>query len=61
MEDMSTLHKDYLASGLRSQVGTLCQLLDSIENKHDAEYGYALESLRRVESDLRKIRNFLEV
>jgi hypothetical protein len=56
---MSSLQKDFVASHLHSQLITLQQLLDDIESSEDSGYDYALESLRRVETDLRKLRAFL--
>jgi hypothetical protein len=56
---MSSLQKDFVASHLHSQLITLQQLLDDIESSDESGYDYTLESLRRVEADLRKLRSFL--
>jgi len=50
---MSGLRKDYVASYLRSQVGSLRAVLDQIENSSYAEDDFVNESLKRVEIKLR--------
>lgn len=59
-QKISGLGKDFIACNLRSQVMTLQTLLDSIESVNDSECSYALESLKRVEAHIRKLRNFLD-
>ena len=53
------LEKDFLASNLRAQVDTLRLVLSSLEESGESEFEYAAESIRRVENDLKRIRNFL--
>ncbi|MCF7916881.1 MAG: hypothetical protein K9L61_03800 [Candidatus Omnitrophica bacterium] len=53
------LHKDFIVSSLYSQLSILNQLLDNFENSKMTESDYAVESLRRVEFGLRKIREFI--
>ncbi|MBN3041030.1 MAG: hypothetical protein JW867_07865 [Candidatus Omnitrophica bacterium] len=55
----SSLERDFVASNLRAQVSTLQRLLEGIEQSDDSGNDYALESLRRVEVHIRKLRNFL--
>jgi hypothetical protein len=55
---ISSLKKDFIASHLRSQLTTLQQVLDDIQSS-GSEFDYTLESLKRVESSIRKLRNFL--
>jgi hypothetical protein len=49
-----------VVSSLYSQLSVLNQLLDYFENSKITESDYAIESLRRVESGLRKIRGFID-
>ncbi len=53
---MSSLHRDFIASFLRSQLGTLQSVLAEIENSDRLEDGYVEESLRRVEKELHRLR-----
>ena len=56
MNTMSGLRKDYVASYLRSQVGSLSAVLDQIENSNCKEDDFVRESLKRVEMQLRRLR-----
>ncbi len=58
-QTMTSLDKDFIASHLRSQVNTLQRLLEEIQNVYGFEFDYALESLKRVESSIRRLRNYL--
>jgi len=49
---MSSWHRDFVASFLRSQLATLQSVLAEIENSEWLEDGYVEESLRRVEKEL---------
>ena len=53
---MTSLHKDFVASFLRSQLAALQNVLNSIENSDRVEDGYVEESLRRVEKELHRLR-----
>ncbi|MCF7877178.1 MAG: hypothetical protein K9M14_02500 [Candidatus Omnitrophica bacterium] len=59
VSEMPELHKDFVVSSLYSQLSVLNQLLDDFENSKITESDYAIESLRRVESGLRKLRGFI--
>lgn len=58
MKKITKLNEDYLASNIRCQVSTLESVLDNIANYQSYEEEYIEESLKRVESDLRKLRMF---
>ncbi|MCF7874176.1 MAG: hypothetical protein K9L84_05555 [Candidatus Omnitrophica bacterium] len=60
VSQMPELHKDFVVSSLYSQLSVLNQLLDNFENSKITESDYAVESLRRVEFGLRKIRGFID-
>jgi hypothetical protein len=60
VSEMPELHKDFVVSSLYSQVSILNQLLNNFENSKITEFDYAVESLRRVEYGLRKIRGFID-
>ncbi|MBN2482870.1 MAG: hypothetical protein JXD21_01550 [Candidatus Omnitrophica bacterium] len=60
MPTISSVNQDYVVSYLRCQVTTLGDLLDAIERGAHPEYRYLIESIRRVEVDLRRLRNFIE-
>jgi len=53
---MSSLHKDFIASFLRSQLITLQDVLDTIESSSRLEDAYVEESLNRVQKELHQIR-----
>ena len=59
MKRISSVQKDFIASHLRLQLTTLQQLLSAVEASDKIEQQYTLESLRRVESNVRNLRNFL--
>ncbi|MDD5617705.1 MAG: hypothetical protein PHG69_01285 [Candidatus Omnitrophica bacterium] len=59
MKGLSNLQKDFIASHIRSQLATMEHLLINIENTEEPEYGYAIESLKRIEVNLRQLRSFL--
>lgn len=56
MQSMSMMRKDFVASYLRSQLNRLQDVLDNIEEESKVECGFAADSLREVETSLRKIR-----
>ncbi len=60
VSEMPEVHKDFVVSSLYSQLSVLNQLLDNFENSKITEFDYAVESLRRAESGLRKIRSFID-
>ncbi|OQX87108.1 MAG: hypothetical protein B6D55_04320 [Candidatus Omnitrophica bacterium 4484_70.2] len=49
-------HRDFFASFLRSQLGTLQSVLTEIENSEKLEGGYVEGSLKRVEKELHRFR-----
>ena len=53
---MTSLHKDYLMSNLRSQVATLHTVLYTLENTDQFEFNYLDESLRELERQIRALR-----
>ena len=53
---MSMMRKDFVASYLRSQLNRLQDVLDNIDGENKVECGFATESLRKVETSLRRIR-----
>lgn len=55
-ERLSRLHRDYLASFLRSQLSTLQNVLSSVENSDRYDEEYVLESTRRIERDMKSFR-----
>ncbi len=60
MQTKTSLHKDYVASFLKAQLVTLGQVLDNIEHFNASEQDYTVESLKRVETEVRRLRKFLE-
>ena len=60
MHTMSSLRKDYLASHLRSQMNTLKAVLEAMEHSNEIEDDYASESLKRVEINIRNLRQSLQ-
>lgn len=56
MQSMSMMRKDFVASYLRSQLNRLQDVLDNIEEESKVECDFATDSLREVETSLRKIR-----
>jgi hypothetical protein len=52
----SRLQKDFLVSTLRTQVSILKNALDGIECECDVDTAFVDESIRRVETGLRKLR-----
>lgn len=54
------IYLDFVASWLRSQVAELSRALMMIEETHDYHNDSINESLRTVESELRRIRKFIE-
>jgi len=53
---MSMVRKDFVASHLRSQLNRLQNVLDNIEEENKVECDFAAQSLKEVETSLRKIR-----
>jgi len=58
VKTMSSLQSDFVASSLRSQLGTLQNILSYIESSQKAEDVYVAESINRVEKELRRVRRF---
>ncbi len=56
VKELSRLHQDYLASFLRSQITTMQNVLDSVENSEEYDDAYLAESMKRVERDIRRFR-----
>ena len=56
MQSMSMMRKDFVASYLRSQLNRLQDVLDNIEEESKVECDFATDSLKEVETSLRKIR-----
>ena len=56
MQAMSSIRRDFVASHLRSQLGRLRNVLESIEDEEEVDSGYADESLKQIEMTLRNIR-----
>ena len=56
VKTLSGWHKDFFASFLRSQLGTLQSVLTEIENSEKLEGGYVEGSLKRVEKELHRFR-----
>ncbi len=56
MQLMSMMRKDFVASYLRSQLNRLQDVLNNIEEESKVECDFATDSLREVETSLRKIR-----
>jgi hypothetical protein len=52
------IHMDYAVSCLKAQLGTINSVLQNIEMSNNPETGYIKESLKRVETDIKKIRRF---
>ena len=61
MYKVSCLSKDFLAAHLRFQLDALKSILSNIESSEDRalEDSYVIESLQRVEVNLRGLRKFL--
>lgn len=58
VKTMSSLQSDFVASSLRSQLGTLQNILNDIESSQRVEDVYVEGSLRRVEKELCRLRIF---
>lgn len=56
VKKLSRLHQDYLASFLRSQLTTLQNVLNNVENSASYDEGYVSESIRRIERNMRDFR-----
>lgn len=56
MQVMSAIRKDFVASHLRSQVNSLKDILNNIEEENKVDCDYARESLREIEIKLRQLR-----
>ncbi len=55
---MSSLQSDFVASSIRSQLGTLQNILNDIESSQRVEDVYVEGSLRRVEKELYRLKRF---
>jgi glutamine amidotransferase-like uncharacterized protein len=60
MNIVSGIHMDYAVSYLKAQLGTISGVLQCIESTNGMEVGYIKESLKRVESDIKKVRKVFE-
>ncbi len=60
MQTMSAIRKDFIASHLRSQLDRLRSVLNSIEEESLIHCGYAHESIKEIEANLRQIRKLCE-
>ncbi len=56
MNAMSSIRRDFVATNLRSQLSRLSSILGSIEEENKVDCGYAYESLKEIEANLRQIR-----
>ena len=59
VKTMSSLQSDFVASSMRSQLGTLQNILNHIESSQRVEDVYVEGSLRQVEKELCRLRRFL--
>ena len=58
---LSSLQKDFVVNYLlRSQLGTLQNVLEEMENSDNCEDVYVTESLNRVEKELRRARKMFK-
>jgi len=53
---MSAIRKDFIAGHLRSQLSSLRNILDNIEEENKVDCDYARESLKDIEIKLRQLR-----
>ena len=53
---MSAIRKDFIATHLRSQLNSLRNILDNIEEENKVDCDYARESLKDIEVKLRQLR-----
>jgi len=51
---------DKVASNLRTQIINLHNILETIERTHQYEDGFIVESLKESETELRRLRKFIE-
>lgn len=56
----SSPYIDRVASDLRTQIINLHNILETIERTHRYEDDYIMRSLKESESDLRRLRKFIE-
>ncbi|MBZ0165984.1 MAG: hypothetical protein K8I00_04190 [Candidatus Omnitrophica bacterium] len=56
----SGAHVDRIASDLRTQIINLHHILETIERTHRYEDDHILQSLKTSETDLRRLRKFIE-
>lgn len=59
-EYTSSSHIDRVTSDLRHQIINLHNILETIERTHRYEDDYILRSLKESETDLRRLRKFIE-
>lgn len=52
---------DMIVSNLRAQIVTLHNTLETIERIHTVDEDYIYNSLKSVESEIRRIRNYISV
>ena len=53
---MSAIRKDFIASHLRSNLNSLKNVLNNIEEENKVDCDYTRESLRDIETKLRQLR-----
>ncbi|MFH1355113.1 MAG: hypothetical protein ABIH19_03085 [Candidatus Omnitrophota bacterium] len=56
METISNIRKDFVMSNLRRQISSLRNIMNTIEIEDRVYLGYADDSLREIEVNLRQIR-----
>ena len=57
----SNLYLDMVVSHLREQVITLHKILESVERSHSYDDEFINESIKSVESELRRLRKLINV
>jgi exonuclease VII large subunit len=60
MYTMSNIHKDFLASNIRSQINRLRDVLINLETENSLDRGYANGALKDIEVNLRQIRKLCQ-
>jgi len=60
MQGTSTIRRDFILSHLRAQTNKLRTLLLNLEESGEADYDYAEESLKDIETNLRQARKLCE-
>jgi len=60
IESQSNLYTDMVVSHLRSQIVAMHNVLETIERTHNYEDDYIAESIKTVETELRRLRKYIE-